>query len=67
MPGEMLAHVIEHVAHGRLFAAHHALHAMHRADEVRFVNGLLAADADEDVFVLVGDADDFVGHELADG
>ena len=48
-------------------AAHDALHAVDRAQVVAAVDAFAAAGADEDVLGEVGHADDFVGHDLADG
>ncbi len=58
--------VVEDGPHGGLGAAHDALHPVGRAQEVRAVDGLPAADADQDVLDLVGHADHFVRHHLAE-
>ena len=65
--GEVVAGVVENAAHGRVGAAHHALHAVDGAEEVRAMNSDGATGADEDVLVVVGHADDLVGNDLADG
>ena len=58
--------VVEEAAHGRLDAAHHALHAVGRAQEVRLVDDVRAAGADDDVLGVIGHAHHFVRHDLAD-
>ncbi len=62
----MVLGVVQDAAQGRVGPAHHALHAVGRADEVAFVDALHAAAADEDVLVVVGHAHHFVRHDLAD-
>ena len=64
---EMIGGVVEDVAHGIFGAAHDALHAVDRAEVVAAVDALAAACADQDVLGVVGHADHFVGHDLADG
>ena len=57
--------VVEEPADRRVVPAHHALHAADRADHVAFVDHLAAAHAHEEVFRVVGHADDLVGHHLS--
>ena len=64
---EMIGGVVEHVAHGIVGAAHDALHAVDGAQIVAAVDAFAAAGADENVLVVVGHADDFMRHDLADG
>lgn len=47
-------------------AAHHALHAVDCANEVREVDRVASASADKEVLVVVRHAEDFVRHDLAD-
>ena len=63
----MFRRVIQDLANRRVRAAHHAFHAVSRADVMAFVDALDAAGADENVFVVVRHADDFVRHDLPDG
>ena len=52
---------------GLIGAAHDALHAVDGAQVVAAVDAFAAAGADQNVLGVVGHADDFVGHDLADG
>ena len=67
MAQEVVGGVVEHVAHGIHGAAHDALHAVDRAQVMAAVDALAASRAHQDVLVVVGHADHFVGHDLADG
>src|ERR1035438_5978829 len=64
---KMVGRVVEHVAHGIDGAAHDSLHAVDGAQVVAAVDAFAATGADEDVLCEVGHADDFMGHDLADG
>ena len=64
---KVIGGVVEHVAHGIVGAAHDALHAVDRAQIVAAIDALAAARADQNVLVVVGHADHFMGHDLADG
>ncbi len=63
--GEVFACVVQDATDRRVGAPHHALHAVDRAQEVTAVDADRAAGADEDVLVVVGHTDDFVGNDLA--
>ena len=63
----MIGGVVEHGADGIFGAAHDALHAVDGAEIVAAVDALAAAGADQDVLVVVGHADHFMRHDLADG
>ena len=63
---KILLSVVENAAHGREILAHHALHAVKRAEHVRGVYHRRAAASDEDVFRVVRHADDLVRHHLPD-
>ncbi len=63
----MIGSIIHHVAHWIVGAAHDALHAVDSAKVVAAIDALAAAGANEDVLVVVGHADHFVRHNLADG
>ena len=52
---------------GLIGAAHDALHAVDGAQIVAAVDAFAAACADQNVLGVVGHADDFMGHDLADG
>ena len=65
MPRELFGGVVHQAAHGRIGAAHDALHAVHRAEIVALVDALAAACADEHVLVVVRHADDLVRDHLA--
>ena len=65
-PQEFVAGAVEHVAHRIHGAAHNPLHAVHRAQVVAAIDALAPARADEDVLRVVGHADHFVRHHLAD-
>ena len=62
----MVLGVVEDASQRRVGPAHHPLHAVGRADEMALVDARHPARADENVLVVVGHADDFVGHDLAD-
>ena len=62
----MVLGVVQDLAERRVAAAHHPLHAVDGADEVALVDPLRAAGADEQVLVVVGHADHFVRHDLAE-
>src|SRR6516225_1010028 len=64
---ETIGGVIENVADGVLSAAHDALHTVNRAQVVAAIDPVAAPCAHENVLVVIGHADDFVGHDLADG
>ena len=63
----MLHAVVEDLPHGRMVFSHHALHAVDRADHVRFVYHIAATHADEQVLRVVCHADDLVRHDLTGG
>ena len=63
----MVRGITQHVAHGIRGAAHDPLHPVDRAQVVAAVDALSASRADQDVLVVVGHADDFMGNDLADG
>src|SRR6267378_887587 len=67
MPQETIRGVIENVAYRVFGAAHDAFHAINRAQVVAAVDALAASGPHENVFVVIRHADDFVGHDLADG
>jgi hypothetical protein len=67
MPQEMFRCVVEHVAHGIFRAPHDPLHPVHRPQVVAAVDALAASRAHQDVLVVIGHADHFMGHNLADG
>lgn len=58
--------LIEDATEGGVGFPHHAFHAIGCSDEVGFVDPGDAAGADEEVFVAVGHADDFVRNHLTD-
>ncbi len=64
--GEVIAGVVQHAAHGRVGAAHHAFHTVDGAEEVAAVNADGATGADEDVLVVVRHANDFMRNDLSD-
>ena len=53
---KVLAGVVEDAAYGRVGAAHHALHPVDGAEEMRTMNAHDAAGSDEDVLGAVGHA-----------
>ena len=61
---KVLHAIVENLPHGRMVFPHHALHAIDRADHVRFVDHIAAAHADEQVLRVVSHADDLVRHDL---
>ena len=67
MLGEVFGGVIQDAADRRVRPAHHAFHAIGRADVMALVDAFHAAGAYKDVLVVVGHADDFMRHHLADG
>ena len=67
MPQEAIGCIVEHRAHRIFGAAHDALHAVDGAQVVAAVDAFAAAGADENVLVVVGHADHFMRHHLADG
>ena len=66
LAAEMLLGVVEDAPQGRVGPAHHPFHAVGGADEVALVDARRPAGADEQVLVVVGHADHFVRHDLAD-
>src|SRR5580704_4916886 len=64
---EFIGGVVKDFAHRIFRAAHDAFHAVDGAKVVAAIDAFTAAGSDEDVLVVVGHADDFVGHDLADG
>ena len=66
MAAEVVLGVVEDAAQGRVGPAHHPFHAVGGADEVALVDARRPAGADEQVLVVVGHADHFVRHDLAD-
>ena len=64
---EVVGGVVEDVADWIVGSAHDALHAVDGAEIMAAVDAFAAAGPDQDVLVVVGHADDFVGHDLADG
>ena len=67
LPQEAVGGVVEHGAHRILGAAHDALHAVDRAEVVAAIDAFAAARADQNVLGVVGHADHFMRHDLADG
>ncbi len=67
MPQETIRGVIENIAYRVFGAAHDAFHAINRAQVVAAVDALAASGPHENVFVVIRHADDFVGHDLANG
>src|SRR3984885_10761309 len=63
---EVLAGVVQDAAYRSVGATHHPFHAVDSTEEVATVDADGAACADEDVLVVAGHADDFVGDYLAD-
>ena len=64
---EAVGRVIEHGADGILRLAHDALHAVDGAEVMAAVDAFATAGADQNVLVVVGHSDNFMGHHLADG
>ncbi len=65
--GQLGRHVIQDVAHGRVGATHHGLHAANGTDEMRAIDAVFATGADEHVLGVIGDANHLVRHQLAHG
>jgi hypothetical protein len=64
---EVIGGVVEHVAHGIDGAAHDPLHPVDSAQIVAAIDAVAASRAHQNVLVVVGHADHFMGHDLADG
>src|SRR5581483_252211 len=67
MAKELVRSMVEHGAHRILCAAHNAFHAVDSAEIVAAVDAFTAAGAYENVLGVVGHADYFMRHDLADG
>ena len=63
---KLLEGVVKNSAHGRPVAPHHAFETVDRADHVAFVDHIVAADADKQVFRVIGHADDLVRDDLSE-
>ena len=57
---------VDDLAHGRGDPAHDRLHVAERTELVTAMNGRRTPEPDDDVLGVVGKADDFVRHDLAD-
>src|SRR5215813_1775370 len=64
---KFLRSVIQHAAHRRIRTAHDAFHPVNRTKIMTAINALRAASAHQHVLVVIRHADDFMGHDLADG
>ena len=63
---KMIGGVVENLTHGIFSAAHDALHPIHCAQIMAAVDSIAASGADENVLVVIGHANHFMGHDLAD-
>ena len=61
---KMLHAIVKDLSYGCVVFAHHALHAVDRADHVRLVDHIAAAHADKEVFGMVRHANDLMRHDL---
>ena len=64
---KLIGGAIQDSAHRIIGSAHDPLHAHHRAQVVAAMNAERTGRADQDVLVVIGHADHFVRHHLADG
>ena len=64
---KFIAGAVQHPSYRIIRPPHDALHAHHSAQVVAAMNAHRAGGAYQDVLVVVGHADDFVRHDLADG
>ena len=64
---KVLHAVVEQLPYRGVILAHHALHAVHSAHHVAFVDHIAAAHAHKQIFGMVGHADDLVRHHLTGG
>ena len=67
MAAEVVLSVVEDASQRRVRPAHQPLQAIGGAEEVAFMDAFQAANAHKQVLIIVGHADDLMGHDLADG
>src|SRR5580698_1740081 len=63
---ETIGGIVQDLPHRVVGASHDALHAVDGAQVVTAVDAFASPGSDKDVLVVVGHADDFVGHDLSD-